>query len=231
MNNYIILDDDIKEVERVKKVIYEVDANAIVKAYPTINKEFCEEVANADKHKIYILDIELGTKLSGINAAKLIRDNDYQSEIIFITSHEKMFESVHRSVYEVFDFIEKFHNFEVRLKRDLKIIIKRNYGSKLFSFKANNVELSVFYDRILYIYRETKERKVVIVTDNNQYKVNLGISEILEKLDARFRQCHRACIYNGDRVEEKNYKKGYFKLDTGKEVPMLSKKYQSNLNA
>jgi len=230
MTNYIILDDDIKEVARIKKIIKDVEVNAIIKYFPKVNKEFREEIMSFDKRKVYILDIELGTKVSGINAARLIRENDYESEIIFITSHEKMFESVHRSIYEVFDFIEKFHNFEIRLKKDLKIIASRDYGLKLFKFNVNNVELSVFYNRILYIYRETLERKVVIVTDTNIYKVNLGINEILERLDARFRRCHRSCIFNRDRVEEKNYRKGYFKLDTGKEVYMLSKKYQNSLS-
>ena len=52
---------------------------------------------------------------------------------------------------------------------------------------------------------------------------------MLDKLDSRFKQCHRSCIVNVDRVEETNYKEGYFNLDNGEKVYMLSKKYKKLL--
>ena len=59
-------------------------------------------------HKIFIMDIELENNTSGIQIAKYIRENDWDSEIIFTTSHDKMFETVYRNIYQVFDFIEKY---------------------------------------------------------------------------------------------------------------------------
>ena len=96
----------------------------------------------------------------------------------------------------------------------------------MFIYKANNVELSVYYRSILYIYRDTEERKLVIVTESNKYIVGLNIKDILNLLDDRFMQCHRSCIVNKDRVQEKNYKDGYFTLDNGEKVYMLSKKFK-----
>ncbi len=231
MVRFVIVDDDEKEIIHTEEIIKDIMSNEYeIKSFTKVNAALKDEIKNTDVRKIYILDIELGNKVSGINVAKLIRDVDFESEIIFITNHDKMFESVHRSIYEVFDFIEKFHDFDKRLKRDIKEILKRNFDNKMFIYKANNVELSVYYRSILYIYRDTEERKLVIVTESNKYIVALNIKDILDLLDERFVQCHRSCIVNKDRIQEKNYKDGYFVLDNGEKVYMLSKKFRGELD-
>ena len=155
MVKFVIVDDDVKELEKVESLIYEVVSDAKVIKFTKITSELKAEIQNTDEHKIYILDIELANKVSGISIAKLIREVDWESEIIFVTNHDKMFESTHRSIYEVFDFIEKFHDFDKRLKKDIREIIKRNFDNKMFKYNANNVELNVYYRAILYIYRDT----------------------------------------------------------------------------
>ena len=175
MVKFIIVDDDEKEIDRVKSLIYEVVSDAKILSFSKITSALKAEIQNADEHKIYVLDIELANKVSGITIAKLIREVDWESEIIFITNHDKMFESTHRSIYEVFDFIEKFHDFDKRFKKDIKEILKRNFDNKMFKYDANNVELNIYYRNILYIYRDTEERKLVIVTPNNKYKVSMPI--------------------------------------------------------
>lgn len=223
MVKFIIVDDEEKEIEHVKSLIHDVATDVEIISFPKITSELKSEIGNTDDHKIYILDIELANKVSGITIAKLIREVDWESEIIFITNHDKMFESTHRSVYEVFDFIEKFHDFDKRFKRALRNILKRNFDNKMFKYSANNIDLNIYYRNILYIFRDTEERKLVIVTPNNKCKVSMNIKDIMDFLDGRFVQCHRSCIVNKNRVEELNYKEGYFVLDTGEKVYMLSK--------
>ena len=123
MVKFVIVDDDVKELEKVESLIYEVVSDAKVIKFTKITSELKAEIQNTDEHKIYILDIELANKVSGISIAKLIREVDWESEIIFVTNHDKMFESTHRSIYEVFDFIEKFHDFDKRLKKDIREIL------------------------------------------------------------------------------------------------------------
>ena len=231
MVKFIIVDDDKEQINHIIGLLDEVvSEEKTVKTFSKITTELKNEILSVDHRKIYILDIELGNKLSGISVAKLIRDVDYESEIIFITNHDKMFESAHRSIYEVFDFIEKFHEFDKRFKKDIKEILKRNFDNKMFIYKGNNVDLSIYYREILYIYREKEERKLVIVTSNNKYRINLSIKEIANLLDKRFVQVHRSCIVNKDKVEEKNFKEGYFTLNNGEKVFMLSRKYRGNFD-
>lgn len=227
MIKFVIVDDEKNEINHIKLLLDEVVLQEKeVISFTRINDELKKEIKDTETKKIYILDIELGRNVSGISIGKMIRDVDWESEIIFITNHDKMFESAHRTVYEVFDFIEKFHEFDKRFKKDIKEILKRNFDNKMFNYKVNNVELNLYYKSILYIYRETEDRKLVIVTDTNKYMVSMNIKDILPLLDSRFVQCHRSCIVNSQRVQAKNYKEGYFTLDNGNDVYMLSKKYK-----
>lgn len=227
MIKFVIVDDEKNEINHIKLLLDEVVLQEKeVISFTKINEELKKEIKDTETKKIYILDIELGRNVSGISIGKMIRDVDWESEIIFITNHDKMFESAHRTVYEVFDFIEKFHEFDKRFKKDIKEILKRNFDNKMFNYKVNNVELNLYYKSILYIYRETEDRKLVIVTDTNKYMVSMNIKDILPLLDSRFVQCHRSCIVNSQRVQAKNYKEGYFTLDNGEDIYMLSKKYK-----
>ncbi len=230
MVRVVVVDDDKEELEHIKDLLDEVvKEEKEVVTFTRLTDKLKKEIQNTDLRKIYVLDIEIGHKVSGISIAKLIRDVDWESEIIFITNHDKMFESVHRTVYEVFDFIEKFHEFDKRFKKDIQTILKRNFDNKMFVYKTNNIELNLYYKSILYIYRDTAERKLVIVTDSNKYMIGLSIKEIIPYLDYRFVKCYKSCIVNTARVQEKNYKDGYFTLDNGEKVYMLSKKCKKDL--
>lgn len=225
MIRFVVVDDDKEEIVHIKALLNEVvkDDKEII-CFNKLNADLKEEIKNTEFRKVYILDIELNDKVSGINIAKLIRDVDYESEILFITNHDNMFESVHRSVYEVFDFIEKFHDFDKKFKKDIKEIIKRNFDNKMFNYKV----LSIYYREIMYIY--TDDRKLVIVTPNNEYTVSMTIKEILTMLDGRFKQCHKSCIVNTDHIEKKDYKNGFIILENGMKVDFLSKKYMKDLD-
>ena len=123
-----------------------------------------------------------------------------------MTNHDKMCETVYRNVYKVFDLSEKFHSFETRLEKDVKDILKMNFDNKMFVYHGRNIDLHVFYREILYIYRDTEERKVIMITNKNKFTMSLSIQDTLEKLDNRFKLVHRACIVNLDRVQKFNWK-------------------------
>ena len=215
--------------EAISKAIFKCDEEINVEYFTRYNSNLEKIITDNTIRKIYIMDIELDNSISGIQIAKKIRNDDWESEILFITSHDKMFETVYRSIYEVFDFIEKYHDMSIRLENDLEVIFKKNFDNKMFVYSNRYFDLKIYYRSILYIYREKDERKLVIVTDTNKFKVGLTIIEILDLLDGRFKQCHRACIINRDRVNKYDWNNGYFMLDTKEEVDMLSKKYKKEV--
>ncbi len=233
MIKFVVVDDDKENIKEVKdiirKVTFNIDEEIKINTYDKFDLKLSNEINNVSERKIYILDIELDGNKSGIQIAEMIRTNDWESQIIFMTNHDKMFETVYRKVYEVFDFIEKFHEFESRLIKDLKLILNKDFNNKLFVYKSRNIDLKIYLKNILYIYRDKEERKVVVVTDNNKFVVSLGIQDILSYLDSSFVITHRACIVNKTRVQKYNWSEKYFVLDNGERVDMLSKKYKKDV--
>ena len=180
------------------------------------------------EQKIYLMDLELDPKHTGMDILREIREDDWDSEIIVLTNHDRMFETVHKEIYKTFDFIEKFDDFEKRLKKDLKKIISKKYDNDKFIYNTRKISLQIFMKDIIYVYRDTVDRKLELKTTNNEFVVNLSINDILKQLDSRFKQCHRSCIINEDRITKKNYVEGYFITDTGETVHMLSKMFRED---
>ena len=233
MISFIVVEDDPQTQENIKTVLRETimskDDNVNVKYFTKYNRDLKNLIEDNSIRKVFIMDIELETKMSGIEIAKLIREKDWESEIIFITCHDKMFETVYRNVYEVFDFIEKFHDMESRLKSDIELIFKKNFDNKMFRITNRNVDLQIYYRAITHITRDKEERKILVHTDRNTFKINLNLIDVTELLDDRFVQTHRSCIANRQIVHEWNWTKGHIILDTGVQVDYLSKKYKKEV--
>lgn len=235
MIKFVIVDDDeevlAKTKELIKKETFRYDEDIKIHTFKGFDKNLSNIINNNDSRTIYILDIELDSKKSGIEIASMIRDVDWDSEIIFITNHDKMFETTYRTVYEVFDFIEKYHNINERLKKDIKIILNKKPDKKTFIYKGRNIDLQLYLNSINYIYRDKEDRKVVIVTDTSSFSVGLGVKEILEKLDERFKMVHRSCIVNTDKVQSYDWNNSKIILKNNEEIYYLSKKYKKDITS
>jgi len=135
LTSFIVVEDDKKTQETIKDVLRRViiskDNTINIKYFTKYTSELKTIIDDNSTRKVYIMDIELETKTSGIEIAKMIREKDWESEIIFITSHDKMFETVYRSVYQVFNFIEKFYDMEKRLEKDIELIFQKNFDNKM----------------------------------------------------------------------------------------------------
>ena len=104
----------------------------------------------------------------------------------------------------------------------------KDHGGAGF-ISGNNVELELHMKNILYIVKEDK-KSVIHAFESNEFKTSLTLEKLLELLDDRFIRTHKSCIANKDRIVEKNYAKGYFILDTGEKVDLLSKKYKKEID-
>ena len=233
MIKFVIVEDEKSIQNTVKKVIRKIsilnDTEIEVKYFTKYDKDLQKEINEELYRKVYILDIELEGNISGIDIAHKIRENDWDSEIIFITSHDKMFETVYRSILDVFDFIEKFHDMESRLEWDLKLIYNQKFDKKMLKVYSRNADLEIYLKNILYITRDKEERKIILHTKEVDFKIVNTLNDIVEKLDSRFVRTHRGCIANKDHVIEYKFSKGYFILDNGQKIDLLSKKYRKEI--
>ena len=236
MVKFIIVEDDIAVQEQIKQVLRKIsiqkDINLDIVYFTKYDNNLQKELENTLYPKIYVMDIELDNSISGIEIASKIRESDWDSEIIFVTCHDNMFESVHRQILEVFDFIEKFQNMEERLEKDFNRIISKKVDKKILNLKGKHADVSIYMKNILYILRDKEERKSIIYTDTDQvnFKVNYSLTDLLNLLDDRFVQTHKSCLANKERMVERNYAKGYFVLNTGEKVEYLSKKFRKEID-
>ena len=230
MIKIIIVEDEDKWINLYEKIIndllFESNKEYTIYTFKKYNSELKTLINDNSEPKIYLMDLELDLKHTGMDILREIREDDWDSEIIVLTNHDRMFETVHKEIYKTFDFIEKFDDIEKRLKRDLKKIITKKNDNNKFIYETRRISLQIYLKDIIYIYRDTIDRKLIIKTSNNEFIVSMTLEKIMKLLDNRFKQCHRSCIINNDRINEKNYVEGYFITDTGERVDLLSKKYK-----
>lgn len=229
MINVIICDDNTKDRENAKKIVKNF-MKKNKKEYEThifkdYSQDFYDIIDRKMPSKIYLLDIETPTK-SGIDVARDIRNKDVDSVIIFLTVHEELGHVILKNDLLFLSFINKFDDFENRLYKSLgkslDILNKKN----TVRLTDGNVIYTINIKDILYITKDSFERKTIIKTDYAEIKVRKTMNEIREMLDDRFIQTHRACFVNEDRIFKVDKAKRLIIFDNNETIDLLSDKYK-----
>ena len=227
---YILVEDDLRSIERIKNIIskemFNYSYDYEIKVYEDFNSALRDEINNTSNIKTYILSVDLKQGISGIDIAQYIRKKDWDSNIIFVTNHGNMFETVHRKVNNVIEFIEKYHDMDYRLSKDIKKIIANSLDKETLNYKYLSSIYRILYKSIMYIDRNSITRKLYIHTKNRTYECNMSIKDILNKLDKRFKRVSRSIIINSDYINEVNYRENYIKLLDGNKINNISKLYK-----
>ncbi len=229
MVNVIICDDNDKD----RNNIVEVVNNFMIKnkieynthLYSDYNKKFDEIIDSKIPFKIYLLDIETPSA-SGIDIARKIRHKDVNSVIIFLTVHEELGNIILKNDLMFLSFINKFDNFKARLNNSLKKALNLLNHKRILKFMDRNIVYTINIDNILYLTKESFERKTIIKTDYAEFKVNKTLTEIIEMLDDRFIQTHRSCYINNDRKVKIDKTDRLIMFDNGETTDLLSDKYR-----
>lgn len=229
MINVIICDDNAKDRENAKKVVnnfmkktkkeYELH---IFKDY---NQDFYDVIDRKMQSKIYLLDIETPTK-SGIDVARTIRKKDVDSVIIFLTVHEELGHIILKNDLMFLSFINKFDDFENRLYKSLSKSLDILNKKSTVRINDGNIIYTINIKDILYITKDSFERKSIIKTDYTEIRLRKSMNEIIEILDERFIQTHRACFVNEDRIFKVDKAKRIITFDNNETIDLLSDKYK-----
>ena len=229
MVNVIICDDNNKD----RNNILEVVNNYMIKnkiehkthVYDDYNKKFDEIIESKIPFKIYLLDIETPSG-SGIDIARKIRQKDVDSVIIFLTVHEELGNVILKNDLMFLSFINKFDNLKLRLNNSLKKAMNLLKQKRILKFADRNVIYTINIDDILYLTKESFERKTIIKTDYTEFKVSKTLTDLVEMLDDRFIQTHRSCYINQDRKVSVDKAKRIITFDNGETIDLLSDKYR-----
>ena len=232
MINVIVCDDNEKDRNNVSKIVKDYMIKNKVEfdmhLYNDYNKNFYKIVDRKIPFKIYLLDIETPSK-SGIDVAREIRRKDVDSVIIFLTAHEELGNIVLKDDLMFLSFINKFDDFENRLNNSLKKSLELLKHKNVIRFSDRNILYTININDILYITKESFERKTIIKTDYAEFKVSKSLADIIEMLDDRFIRTHRACYINSDRKVTVDKSKRLIMFDNGETIDLLSDKYKKEV--
>ena len=232
MINVIICDDNQKDrinAEKISKKFMEKNKKEYkIYAFDDYNKNFNSIVSSKIPSKIYLLDIETPSR-SGIDVAREIRRKDIDSVIIFLTAHEELGNIVLKNDLLFLSFINKFDDFENRLNNSLEKALDLLNKKNTIRFNDRNVLYTININDILYLTKDSFERKTIIKTDYTEFKVNKSLYEIVEMLDDRFIQTHRACYINSDRKVKVDRINRIITFDNGETIDLLSDKYRKGV--
>ena len=234
MINFIICDDnekialDIKEI--IDKFMMKNKTEYKTHLFNDLDDNFMKITKEPLSFKIYILDIETPSR-SGIDVARSIRKRDVDSVIIFITSHEELGLTLLKNEIMFLSFINKFDNYEERLITSIKKSLEVLKHKNIIRFEERGVLYTIAMNDILYITRDSVERKCIIKTDYAEIKTYKPLSSIEKLLDSRFMKTHRACLVNKERVAKIDKIRKTILFDNGVVVSLLSEKYRKGVGS
>lgn len=229
---FVVCDDERAFKKNITSVINKLymnnDENYNVYEFDKFNDEF-GKLINNDVPKIYILDIEIKNSISGIDIARKIRSVDWQSIIIFITSHSELGYEALKAQIMLLDFISKFDDFENHLEKTLKKAINFVGNISTFKFNVDGISYIIHSNDILYISKDTVDRKCIIKTTYNEIEVNKSLSYFEDKLDDRFYMTHRSCYVNTSKIYKVDWKNNVIYFNTGDMTELLSRDKKKGL--
>ena len=232
MINFVVVDDFKEVTDNIEKIISKIMINNKleykVHVFNDYDDKFRKFMMQPMVNRIYLLDIETKSA-SGIDVARIIRKNDLNSVIIFITAHEELASNIVRDQLMVLTFICKFDNFENRVKE--AIMKSLTYIGKRHAIRF--VDSSAVYiiptKDILYVTHDSVERKCMIKTDSRVYKIGKSLTEIKEMSMGYLSQSHRACLVNEDRIIKVDKKNKTIIFDNGDTIDLVSDNYKKEV--
>jgi DNA-binding LytR/AlgR family response regulator len=228
MVNFIICDDNEKDrtkiVNLVDKFMMNNQFHYEKHIFSDYDDSFLKIIDSKLPFKVYILDIETPSR-SGIDVARLIRDKDINSILIFLTGHNELGETIMKSDFLFLSFINKFDQCEERLFTALRQCLRLLGVKKNIKFKDNGILYTISLNDILYITRDSVDRKCIIKTDYSEFRVNMSLRELYGLLDNNFIKTHRSCIANKERIVAFNKNDKVIRFDEGTEIDLVSSKF------
>ena len=232
MLNFIVCDDEEKDRVFVNNVITKYmmknQMEYKIHMFKDYNRDFMDLINTKMSFKIYILDIEAPTR-SGIDIARIIRNKDVNSVIIFLTGHQELSQVIIKEEFLFLSFINKFDDCENRLIKAIKMAQKIIKTKKTIRFKDGGVLYTIDLDDILYVTKNSGERKSIIKTDYSEFRVNKNLIELHDMLSDDFVQTHRACIVNRSRVASYAKSKQLITFDNGEWTDVISSRFHGLL--
>ena len=112
--------------------------------------------------------------------------------------------------------------------------VLRRYNKNAKELKCKNIKIDleanrVYIDDILYVKRDSIDRKCIIKTTYNEIIINKNLSEIMDMLDSRFYLSHRSCLINTDKIRTVDWKNNIIYFENNDTTDYLSRDKRKGL--
>lgn len=217
MLSIVICDDDRFTLDLSASMInkciqtHQLDAKIVC-----MTTNYTEMIVYLNNHKgayLYFLDIDFGgQKLNGIDVARIVKNQEPLSKIVFVTSHVDLSMRVLKSGVEPFGFIEKQFqpkDMEREYKKYMELAINTPYlvqAEGNLENPTNSIKLPVGIDeyvcldinQILYVESVKTISHFVCYhsVDGSSISVRDTIEHVLKQLGNDFMRSHRSVIIN-----------------------------------
>lgn len=163
----------------INKLLIENNFDYDVVSFLSFDEKLKKLIHN-NETKIFIVDIELGTK-SGYDVCRTIRESAYDwNSIIIISSVHNQKETILSLRLSVFTYLSKLVNFEQELKTTILEAIKILEKNKLFKVDRDT---QIAVDHICYVMKELNSKYCIIKTIYDEYKVRTTLKKLTNELN------------------------------------------------
>ena len=200
MLNFVLCDDNLPSLNRLSKLLENIFMKNNIDAQVGLASTTPTEVLTYVKENnvdVLFLDINLNDKLNGCDVANIIRKNNKNVYIIFLTGHLEYILQAYK--YKTFDYLPK-PIVEERLEETVLRLIEDMSISHLNFIKINNDKTLINADEINYIKKDGM--KLLFCSDRKTYETYSSFSKYEDCLPENFIRCHKSYIVNINNVTE-----------------------------
>ena len=199
MYRIVICEDEITQRNTLKNFItkaFKEVSNALEILEYSSGEELLKE--NPKGINIYILDIQMD-KLTGMDVAKSIRENNDTSEIIFVTSLiEYVQEGYKVRAYRYLLKPIKYEDLKEHVLSCIKDIIKRRENFMIIENKGCMEKIAI--NNITYI--EVQRKEITIHSTKGTYYTKNSLDKMEKELEVyNFFRCHKSYLINMKHIE------------------------------
>ena len=202
MLNFVICDDNVDILNKLSYMLnkifikHDLEANIV---YKTTSSNELLSFSKDNSIDVLILDIQLKSKLNGIDIANKIREKNKDLYIIFTTAHSEYVFLAYKC--KTFDFLCKPITLERLAETILRLFddINGTKNQKKY-LRLDSKNTIIDENEIQYIKRNGM--KLIFHTQSRDYEIYSSFSKIQDKLPSNFVRCHKSFIANINNISK-----------------------------
>lgn len=229
MLNFALCDDNSCIVAKLAKMLEAIFIKnnlpgeiVLVETNPDNLLEF---ISNGNIIDVLLIDIDLKSRINGIDLVNKIRTTNKSMYIIFTTAHLEYTILAYKC--KTFDFLPKPITSE-RLEETILRIFEDVYEAPKKFIKLDNKNTFITENSVCYIKKDGM--KLIFKCKCREYKIYSSFSIISKSLPSNFVRCHKSFIVNVDNITNLTLKDDMIFFDNNPNIKCyIGPKYKKNL--